>query len=179
MVSLLALLAVLLLLILFYVSLLLTLFTDAPFVPTGRKSVRQVLAIANLKPGMKFYDLGSGDGRLVRAAAAHGAQATGIERALVLVGWSRLCSWIQRIPNAYFIHGDFNTVPFHDVDVVYTYLLPKAMDKILPKLQKDLRPGTRILSRAFLFHNIKPVAIHPMGKFWNGKIKPPVYEYKM
>lgn len=173
MIILLLLVVLIIVLILVYTSILQTIFFDAPFVPTGRKSMAQIFDIIKLKTGVQFYDLGSGDGRLVRVAARLGARATGIERALFLVLYSRIFARFQGLKTATFICKDFKCVSFADADVIYMYLFPKVMDMLLPKLKKELRPGTLVYSRAFLFHDLLPSAIHQMGKY-----RPPLYEYK-
>ncbi|MDO8622525.1 MAG: hypothetical protein Q7R80_04815, partial [bacterium] len=57
--------------------------SGAPWVPTWRRDVDRFLALAQLRPGERFYDLGCGDGRLVRAAANTGTIATGFECSLL------------------------------------------------------------------------------------------------
>ena len=65
-------------------------FSGAPFVPSGRKHVRNMLELASLRPGDRLIDIGSGDGRIVLMAGKHGVEATGIEINPFLVWWSRL-----------------------------------------------------------------------------------------
>ena len=66
----------------------------APWVPLESHVVNNVMELAQIKPGEVFYDLGSGDGRLVIAAAFRGARACGIEVDRFRVGYSRFCIFI-------------------------------------------------------------------------------------
>ena len=52
--------------------------SDAPYVPTKMDLIRKILTIAGVKKGKRFYELGSGDGRVVFEAAKMGANAFGI-----------------------------------------------------------------------------------------------------
>src|SRR3989338_7482884 len=76
----------------FYFSVLGSLRAEAPFVPTGQRDLKKILEVARIVPGELVYDLGSGDGRVVRAAARRGARAVGIEQSWLLVWWSKLLS---------------------------------------------------------------------------------------
>src|SRR3989344_4872023 len=76
--------------------------TDAPYVPTKLEIIRQILKLAGVKKGKKFYELGSGDGRVVIEAAKLGADSYGIEQSWLRVLYSKFKS----IQNTYFIHGN-------------------------------------------------------------------------
>ena len=136
-------------LIIFYTAMLVTAFTAAPFVPSIMPAVRTMLEEARIKPGEVVYDLGSGDGRLVRGAARMGARATGVERSRTLVMWSKLIGWYTRTPRHKFICGNFYKTDLRDADVVFTYLLPEVMERLRPKFENELRPGVRVVSYAF------------------------------
>ena len=141
--------------------------------PTGRRALRNILAAAKIKPGEVFYDLGSGDGRLVIAAAKQGAKAYGVERVLTLVLWSRLNIWLFGLRGKAFIkYGNLLKADLHDADIVFCYLMPHGMEKLRHKLEIELRPGTRLLARAFKVPNWEPVVIHKFSKY-----QPFVYEY--
>src|SRR5882672_3428464 len=62
----------------------------APYVPSRKDSIKKMLVLANLKPGDKVVDLGSGDGRIVIAFARNGIDAHGYEISPALVLWSKL-----------------------------------------------------------------------------------------
>lgn len=125
-------------------------FTGAPFVPSNRKSAQAMVDIAKIKPGMIVYDLGSGDGRLLRAATKKGAHAVGIEINPFLVLWSRMKKLTVRWQNLW-------TADIQDADVVFVYLLPGHMKKLEQKLKSELRPGALIVSNSFIFPNLNIV----------------------
>ncbi|OGE14702.1 hypothetical protein A3F00_03525 [Candidatus Daviesbacteria bacterium RIFCSPHIGHO2_12_FULL_37_11] len=84
--------------------------SDAPYVPTKMSRIRKVLKMANLKKGDIFYELGSGDGRVIIEAAKMGAKAYGIEQSWIRVLLSRwksrkLASYMSG-GNVQFVHGD-------------------------------------------------------------------------
>ncbi len=149
-------------------------FTQAPFVPTRRRDLQKILEIARIKHGEIFYDLGSGDGRLVRAAARSGAKAFGFERAWPLVLWSRFLIFIFGLRGqASIVRANFLKINLSQADVIFCYLMPKGMDRLKPKLETELKPGARVFSRTFAVPGWLPMAVHCFGKYAS-----PVYEYK-
>lgn len=161
--------------ILFFIltSVLFSTFTEAPFVPTGRRDMRRILDIAHIKEGEVFYDLGSGDGRLVIAAAKRGATAVGFERAWPLVVWSNLKVAVLGLKNqAKVKRGNFLKEDFGRADIIFCYLMPGAMKALKLKFETELKLGARVFSRAFAVPGWQPVVVHRFGRF-----SPPVYEY--
>ena len=100
--------------------------SDAPYVPTKMDKIREVLKSAGIKKGKKFYELGSGDGRVVFEAAKLGAHPIGIEQSLLRVLYSRY----KKVKNAKFIHGNIFSKTYSDADIIYIYLLPKDIAKL-------------------------------------------------
>ena len=149
-------------------------FGDAPFVPTGNSSVRKIMEIVRVKPGEIFYDLGSGDGRLVRAAARAGARAYGFERVRLLALWGNLLPRLQGMGDrAVGRRGNFFAENFGDADIVFVYLFPEAMIRLEEKCRRELKPGARVISRAFTFPGWPPEAVFRFGKY-----NPPLYVYR-
>lgn len=145
----------------------------APFVGMDPDVVPRVMTIAEVKKGDKFYELGSGDGRLVITAAMRGANAVGVEIDSIRVWYSRL--WIKLLrlsSHAKILHQNIFDVDLSDADVVCLYLLPETNEKILSKLKKELRPGTRVVSVAFTFPGWKPEKVDPRGTIYG-----PIYLY--
>ena len=104
------------------------------------------------------YDLGCGDGRIVVAAAQDfGAKAVGVdinpERIQEAQENAKQAGVQNRVE---FIEGDFFEVPVGEATVVTLYLLPSINLKLRPKLLKDLKPGTRIVSQSFDMGDWKP-----------------------
>lgn len=125
--------------------------SDAPYVPTKFIRIKKLLKKVPLKKET-FYELGSGDGRVVIEAAKLGANAYGIEQSLLRVLYSRF----QSIKNAHFIHGDIFKQDLSNADIVFVFLLPKGVEKLEPKLKKELKKGAIVITQTFHFKNWKP-----------------------
>jgi 16S rRNA A1518/A1519 N6-dimethyltransferase RsmA/KsgA/DIM1 with predicted DNA glycosylase/AP lyase activity len=137
---------------------------DAPFVPTDPDVVQRVMKIAEVGETDVFYDLGSGDGRFVIAAAMKGASSYGVELDQLRVWYSRFWIWILRLgKNAKIINKDIFDVDFSNATVVCLYLLQETNNKIQKKLEKELKPGTRVVSVAFEFEDWIPEKTDPRG----------------
>lgn len=128
------------------------LFGDAPFYPSSRKAIRDMISIADLKGDERVLDLGSGDGRLVFSAAKYCKTATGIEYNPFLVVVSRLRSLFSRNSRGTrinFIYGSYYKHDFSSYNIVFCYLLPKDVTKLEAKLAKELKPGSKIITNTF------------------------------
>lgn len=147
----------------------------APWVPLEPHIVNRVMEMAEVKPGDIFYDLGSGDGRVVIAAASLGAKAFGIEINLFRVWYSRFCIFLFGLfGRAKIIQKNIFDIDLSKADIVFIYLLQETNEKIFPKFVKELHPGTRVLSPAFTFPEWKPVKIDP-----NGTMYGPLHLYRV
>ncbi len=123
---------------------------DVPFVVSPPTIVDAMLDLAALKSGEHLIDLGSGDGRIVLAAARRGANAFGIEIDAELVDRARRRAELEGLQaRAKFERGDLFTASLRDADVVTMYLLTAINQRLRPKLLTELRPGTRLVSHAF------------------------------
>jgi SAM-dependent methyltransferase len=130
----------------------------APYYPTPESVVEKMLVFGGLKAGEKFYDLGSGDGRVViMAARKFAADATGVELDPDLHKQStdRIRS-LGLESKARVILGDITKQNFGDANLLTVYLLPSSNDKIRPMLEKQLKKGTRIVSHDFTFAGWAP-----------------------
>jgi len=126
-------------------------YTDVPFVPTPQKLVDAMLAIADVKPGDVLIDLGSGDGRVVIAAAKkYGIRATGIEIVPDLVRESEQAAREQGVADkVQFINGDLFGQDLRKASIVTAFLTPGVNLRLRPKLLKELKPGARVVTRTF------------------------------
>jgi len=129
-----------------------------PYVPTPQVVVDAMLDIAGVGPRDFVVDLGSGDGRIVLTGATrHRASGMGVDIDGELVDLAN-----ARAQNL----GVAQRVQFHRQDVfaadlsratvLTLYLLPGMMERLRPKLLKELKPGTRIVSHDFDFGEWKP-----------------------
>jgi ubiquinone/menaquinone biosynthesis C-methylase UbiE len=156
-----------LLLVLFSLSLFLpvALARDVPFVPTPEKVVERMLEIAKIEPKDVVYDLGSGDGRIVIAAAKrYGARGVGIdidpERVREARDNARRAGVGDKVE---FREGDLFHANIGEATVVTIYLLSGINLKLRPKLLAELKPGTRVVSHAFDMGDWKPDATAKVG----------------
>lgn len=135
----------------------LSLFTDAPYVPTSHARVAAMITLAEVRPGMRVVDLGSGDGRLVAAAARAGAYAEGWEANILLVWWSRWLLWRQGLSaRARIRYGRYHGRDFRDQDVLFLYILAKEMARLEQWLPAAIGKQTRIIVHAFPFPQWTP-----------------------
>jgi outer membrane protein assembly factor BamB len=127
------------------------------FVPTPHDVVEKMLAMAEVKKADVVVDLGSGDGRIVIAAAkTYGCRAVGYELDRDLIQSSQLLAIKDRVAHLVtFERKDLFTADLEDVSVVAVYLLPKQLEKLVPQLEK-LKPGSRIVSHHFAIPGKEP-----------------------
>jgi len=129
---------------------------DVIWVPTPQALVERMLDMAKLTAKDIHYDLGSGDGRTVIAAAKRGARATGVEFNPDMVALSERSAAREGVGGkARFINGDIFQVDFTDATVVTLYLLPSLNLKLRPTLLR-MKPGTRVVSHAFSMDDWRP-----------------------
>ncbi len=133
-----------------------------PYVPTPYTVVREMLKIAGLKRGEVLFDLGCGDGRvLVTAAKEFGAYAVGIEKRGDLVQRAMLNVKREGVEDrVLIIQGDFFSFPLGAADVVFLYLLTSVNEKLRPKLDSELKPGSRVVSHDFQVIGWNPKATY-------------------
>ncbi|MEK7512682.1 MAG: methyltransferase domain-containing protein, partial [Patescibacteria group bacterium] len=146
-------------------SVLLASLSYAPWVPARSRDLERILTLAKLVPGERFLDLGCGDGRVVRAAAARGARAVGIELSLPLFGVAALRT-LGSGGAARITFGDLFATDLGNADVIYCYGMPRPLAKRLAKKGiAEARVGTRVVSYAFPIAGLVPVAIdQPAGE---------------
>jgi SAM-dependent methyltransferase len=124
---------------------------DVPFVPTPEEVVEEMLKLASVKATDTVYDLGCGDGRIViMAAQKFGARAVGVDINPERISEANVNAKKAGVVNKVkFVEGDLFTADIKDATVVTLYLLPSVNQKLKPRLQEQLRSGTRIVSHSF------------------------------
>lgn len=122
-----------------------------PYVPTPWPIVDELLKLADIGPQDVVYDLGSGDGRLVIAAAKRfGARGVGIELQKPLVERASAEARLEGVDGRVkFIQADLFESHFEDASVVTLYLLPRFVTRLVPRLRSELKPGSRIVSHDY------------------------------
>lgn len=132
-----------------------------PWVPTRQQRIEQALALAQVQPGERVYDLGAGDGRvLVTAVRQFHAQAIGVEIAPVhcLVSWLRArLSGVGRQVTVRW--GNVYRTNLGDADVVFVYLPAAATADLRAVLAGQLRAGTRVVTVAAEVAGWQPTAV--------------------
>jgi precorrin-6B methylase 2 len=129
---------------------------DVIWVPTPEELIKAMLDMAKLTPNDYVIDLGSGDGRIVIAAAKRGAKAMGVEYNPDMVTLAKGNAEKEGVSaKATFIRADIFETDFSQATILTMYLLPslnlKLRDKILA-----MKPGTRVVSHAFNMEDWEP-----------------------
>jgi cyclopropane fatty-acyl-phospholipid synthase-like methyltransferase len=142
-----------------YISYLCIAFiVGAPFVPSTNPVAAKMVELARIKKGAKVYDLGSGDGRILRLAAQHGACATGLEINPWLVLYTNLRFGFTKHPGTVWARWrNFWRADYRDADIVFVYLLPWHMNKLADKLKRELKPGALVVTNSFIMPGWKQV----------------------
>ena len=115
------------------------------WVPTWQRDIDRFLKLADIKPGQRVYDLGCGDGRLVIAAAKKGAKSVGLEISILPFVVAYLRNFFSR-NKAQIKFRDFWMIDLKEADVVYFFLIPRIYEQLKNKLEKELKPGARVIA---------------------------------
>ena len=132
--------------------------SDIPFVPTPKSVVDAMFKLAGLHANDVLVDLGSGDGRIVIAAASQfGVHSIGVELDHALVVQSRAAAEREHVATrTEFVEGDLFRQDLHKATVVTLYLTPSVNLRLRPKLLAELAPGSRIVSHSFDMGSWRP-----------------------
>jgi SAM-dependent methyltransferase len=124
---------------------------EVPFVPSTPEVIDRMLDLAQVKLGDVIYDIGSGDGAIVvRAAKKYGVKAVGIEIDPDLVAKARDNAFRENVEHLVeFRVQDAFTVDVSPATVVTLYMLPEFNAKLRPILERQLKPGARVVSHDF------------------------------
>jgi ribosomal protein L11 methylase PrmA len=124
---------------------------DVKYVPTPQNVVEAMLDLAEVTSRDVVYDLGSGDGRIpITAAVRYGARGVGIE-----IDPFYLRDAFDNLKKAgvgdrvRFVNQDMFEADIGEATVVTLFLLPQVNQRLMPKLRRELRPGTRIVSHQY------------------------------
>ena len=129
---------------------------DVIWVPTPQALVDRMLDMANLTRNDVHFDLGSGDGRTVIAAARRGAKSTGVEYNPNMVALSRRLAQQEGVGGkATFVEGDIFKTNFSNATVITLFLLADLNLKLRPTILR-MKPGTRVVSNTFTMGEWQP-----------------------
>jgi cyclopropane fatty-acyl-phospholipid synthase-like methyltransferase len=139
---------------------------DVIYVPTPQAVVDAMLKVAKVTSSDVVYDLGSGDGRIpVTAAKVYGARAIGIDIDPQRIKEANANAQSAGVTDKVkFLNQDLFTTNISEATVVTLYLLPSLNTKLLPKLNKELKPGTRIVSHSFEMRDADGYEYQPLQK---------------
>ena len=131
---------------------------DVIYVPTPPQVVEKMLSMAGVKQGDVLYDLGSGDGRIVIAAAKqYKVRGVGIDIDPQRIREAKENARAAGVTDlVQFRNEDLFQANISPATVVTLYLLESLNEKLRPKLLRDLKPGTRIVSHAFRMGDWEP-----------------------
>jgi SAM-dependent methyltransferase len=138
---------------------------DVPYKSTRREVVALMLEMGEVKAGDTVIDLGTGDGRiLIAAAKERGAKGLGVDLDPVLIDKARDAAHDAGVADRVrFEAADLFKTDLRSADVVTMYLLPEVNLRLRPRLFEQLKPGTRVVSHAFDMGDWKPEAKRRAG----------------
>lgn len=137
------------------------LIQGAPFVPTPMNAAKKMIKLAGIKKNEKVVDIGCGDGRLVYIAANdYEAQAVGFELSPLVWCLAKIRKIFWR-SKAKIKFGDFRMFDLSKTDYIVCYMLPETLAKFVPKFEKELKKGAKVISYAFHIADWAPVHIEP------------------
>src|SRR5215472_13197092 len=131
---------------------------DVPYIPTTEEAVKAMLKLADVKSSDVVYDLGCGDGRIVIAATQeYRAHGVGIDINPERIAEAKENAKKAGVENLVrFEENDLFDADIHEASVVTLFLLNSVNLKLRPKLLRDLKPGTRVVSNTFHMGDWKP-----------------------
>jgi hypothetical protein len=130
-------------------------FFGPPYVPTFRKQIHTALDMLDLKEGETLLELGSGDGRVMRLAAARGLKVVGIELNPLLVLVSYVVTWRYR-KQVRVIWASYWGKPWPRADGIFTFMLPRYMARLDARIEKWHPKPMRLVSFSFAIPGREP-----------------------
>lgn len=137
------------------VSFSFVLLYGAPYLPTLRPQIIAALDLLDLNDGQTMLELGCGDGRVLRAAAARGWNCVGYELNPILAGiaWLRTRRYRKQVQ---IIWGDYWKKSWPEFAGVFAFILPKYMAKLDKKITQETGKPVKLVSFAFKITARKP-----------------------
>ena len=137
-------------------------FFGAPWHPLSDKNINRIIKFADLNPGENFYDLGSGDGRvLIAASRKRFVHGVGVEIDPIKVWLSRYFVITKKLTDKVCIHrGNMFNFDVSEADVLYLYLTHQALDRLFPEILEQMKPSARIICYRFCIRNLEPTKVN-------------------
>lgn len=134
-----------------------------PFVTASNAVLKDIAKALEVKDNSIVYDLGCGDGRILfyLARLNRKAKYIGIENNIFPLLLARFESFFTKKKTGNkveIIDGDFFKQDLSNATHIFTYLYPNIMDELLPKFEKEFKPGTRLVSLSFKFASKNPIS---------------------
>lgn len=125
-------------------------FFGPPAVPTPKRIILETLDFISPKKDDFLLDLGSGTGRVLRLAAKkYGVRGVGVDINPFLIWWSRITSWLEGTAGVQFKKESFYNTDLSKANIIFLYLLPKYLPKMMKKLRDECKKGTLVISQRF------------------------------
>lgn len=138
----------------YLISLFISHFKGAPFVPTGKKKIDKILSLLRPRKGRCFYDLGCGDGRVVKKAAEKfNLTGIGVDINPFLILTLKLESFCFKRNNPQYIYKDIFKINLKKADYIYCFLMPPLLEKLRVKFDRELKKNTIVISHGFKIPN--------------------------
>ena len=157
------------LLFLYFCYTVVAIFKGAAPIPSLRSVVKTIVNVSELKPGELLIDLGSGNGRILMAAAAQGATAIGYELNPFLCWLTRCSAKLGGHRKVSVLSTDMWKADLTKADVVTAYLVPKFMEKLKNKVFAEMKDGSRLVLAVYPLPDVKPES--QIGNVYLYKIK--------
>ena len=145
------------LIVFMYLNIFYFIYLEVPTLSAGNKVIRKILENIDFKGEKKFYDLGSGSGKLISRVAEQypRLECVGIEYNISAYFTAKIRNVFLKNKVSY-QRGNFFKVDLGDADIVYAYLFPSVMDDLETKLSNELKKGALVITNSFSLKSKKP-----------------------
>ena len=122
----------------------------SPYVPSKTKQLLTLLAVIQPTKKTRILELGCGDGRFLRLAAKkYRASGLGIDINPIVLLKAKIASSLQKVRTVEFRNLNISDQPLEGFQLIYLFLMPKLLGQLAPRLKRDLRPSTLVISHGF------------------------------
>ncbi len=138
-----------------------SIINSVPFVPIRKRAINNIIELLQLSNQSTFYDLGCGDGRVLIAAIKEqsGINSIGVENGIIPFLISKIRTYKSPFK---LIFSNFFYVDISDATHIFCYLSNPILKELAPKILRECKKGTRIVTCDFCFPNWKPLEIRPI-----------------